>query len=212
MERLIDSKSVECIMLTTQYRMHAQLREWPSLMFYSNLLTDHISISNRDLLHMPQLLPSNHVRVLVVCAQREGERKGARKEGTSWKCESEARVAVDLVNQMQNTMEVDASVGVIALYSAQQRYIEQEMKNNKNNCVISSVDGFQGGECDVIVLSLVRLSSFASDAKRLNVALTRAKKYLIVLISKEEKEKNKDNSSLVSQLLQSFEDSQIVEM
>lgn len=73
------------------------------------------------------------------------------------------------------------------------------------NVAVATVDGFQGGECDAVVLSLVRLSAFGSAAKRLNVALTRARHQLIVLISKEEKERcTADDSSLLAQLLHSF--------
>lgn len=81
----------------------------------------------------------------------------------------------------------------------------------KNVCV-ATVDGFQGGECDAVILSLVRLSKFGSDAKRLNVALTRAKHHLVVLISEQEKNRERKDNNLLDRLMKSFAPSHVFEM
>jgi senataxin len=47
MERLMKSSSVETVMLTEQYRMASELREWPSSTFYGGKLIDHASIVAR---------------------------------------------------------------------------------------------------------------------------------------------------------------------
>lgn len=81
-----------------------------------------------------------------------------------------------------------------------------------NHVSVATVDGFQGGECDVVILSLVRLSKFGSDPKRLNVALTRARHYLIVLINEAELQRERSEDDLLSKLISSFAPDEIFEM
>ena len=116
MERVFDS--CEHVMLTEQYRMHPELRQWPSEKFYSGLLSDHESVLTRPLASSPAptLLPNARVRVLVVCS---GE--GPERVGTSWKCDAEKEVAIQLVADMKAL----GSIGVIAFYAAQQESLEQ---------------------------------------------------------------------------------------
>ena len=79
-------------------------------------------------------------------------------------------------------------IGVITFYSAQkQRLYEKFYKDEKyQELKIDSVDGFQGMELDYIILSTVRSNfegnlGFLKDENRLNVALTRARKGLIII-------------------------------
>lgn len=77
------------------------------------------------------------------------------------------------------------SIGVVSPYSAQVAAIEHRIGRNYNNChsfkvKVSSVDGFQGGEEDIIIISTVRSNrgssiGFLSSVQRTNVALTRAR-------------------------------------
>lgn len=77
------------------------------------------------------------------------------------------------------------SIGVVSPYSAQVAAIEQKIGRSYNNCnsfkvKVSSVDGFQGGEEDIIIISTVRSNrgssiGFLSSNQRTNVALTRAR-------------------------------------
>ena len=80
----------------------------------------------------------------------------------------------------------------------------------EKNALVATVDGFQGGECDAIVLSIVRFSEFAGDAQRLNVALTRARSHLIVLISENQMQlvEKESKKSLLVDLIRSFDPSQ----
>ena len=80
------------------------------------------------------------------------------------------------------------SIGVISFYSAQVTLIRQMHASGaagSHRCVkIDTVDSFQGSEADIIILSFVRSSSsigFLRDFRRLNVALTRARKALFVV-------------------------------
>ena len=90
------------------------------------------------------------------------------------------------------------SIGIITLYDDQRKMISQNVKNfrlegfnddNNEKLTIDTVDSFQGDERDIIILSMVRnskskTSNFSTNYKRINVALSRARKLLIIVGSK----------------------------
>ena len=84
------------------------------------------------------------------------------------------------------------TIGVISPYKEQVQYLtnqialDEEFQNYKSQIAIKTIDGFQGQERDVIYISLVRSNDqkeigFLNDIRRMNVALTRAKKKLVVI-------------------------------
>ena len=77
------------------------------------------------------------------------------------------------------------SIGVITFYLAQKALMTQMLKERKLEDVqCNTVDGYQGGEKDIIFISFVRkekVTKFLTDSKRLNVALTRAKFYMFLV-------------------------------
>ena len=86
----------------------------------------------------------------------------------------------------------DLSVGIITPYRHQQEFLRQELNSEilddtvKRNIEIKTIDGFQGEEKDIIYISFVRSNQegeigFLSDVRRTNVAITRAKKKLIMI-------------------------------
>ncbi|WP_407422270.1 C-terminal helicase domain-containing protein, partial [Methanobrevibacter sp.] len=104
----------------------------------------------------------------------------------------EIEIALDIINICLNNSIKTKDIGVISPYKNQVRLI-----NKKTNVDVKSVDGFQGGEKDIIIISLVRSNvnkdiGFLNDLRRLNVSLTRAKKKLIVIGNRETLESNKD--------------------
>ncbi len=75
-------------------------------------------------------------------------------------------------------------IAVIAPYSAQVRFLRDRCSSN--DVEIDTVDGFQGREKEVVLISLVRSNSqgevgFLADTRRMNVAMTRAKRKLMVI-------------------------------
>merc|ERR1711952_119877 len=81
----------------------------------------------------------------------------------------------------------ELNIGVISFYAKQKQNILAEVTRRRMvNVVVNTVDGFQGSERDVIVISCVRSGAgtsigFLQDRQRLNVALTRAKHCLVVV-------------------------------
>ncbi|MBK9735115.1 MAG: C-terminal helicase domain-containing protein [Saprospiraceae bacterium] len=82
------------------------------------------------------------------------------------------------------------SIGIISPYSEQVRYIRQQIADDQDLrkliIEVNSIDGFQGQEKELIYLSLVRSNEkgdigFLKDERRLNVAMTRAQKKLVIV-------------------------------
>ena len=106
----------------------------------------------------------------------------------------EATLLINHLKKLLETITLNEpfKIGIISPYSAQVSYLEDLIKEDSDlrPCLpyirVSSVDGFQGQECNVIYISLVRSNEqgevgFLSDTRRMNVALTRAKQKLVVI-------------------------------
>ena len=108
-----------------------------------------------------------------------------QKVRSSYRNDAQVRVVSSVVERLLDGGDVGKEqVGIVTWYQAQQESLAREAI--LRGCTIANVDGFQGSERDVMVISTVRCNSnceigFAKDGKRLNVALTRAKRGLIVV-------------------------------
>ena len=189
-DRLI-ACGLQSTMLTTQYRMHPILREFPSARFYENRLDDGCTADQRpppagflwpDWDHPMAFIPIEGV-------------EEADEEGKSRSNRDEAAKVLGVVNDLLAAGDVQPSdIGVISPYNGQVRELSRlfDLAGGREpgqpyfGLEIKSVDGYQGREKDVIVFSTVRANErgevgFLSDYRRLNVAITRAKRGLIVL-------------------------------
>eukprot|EP00930_Biecheleria_cincta_P067106 TRINITY_DN534_c0_g1_i2.p1 TRINITY_DN534_c0_g1~~TRINITY_DN534_c0_g1_i2.p1 ORF type:complete len:1465 (-),score=368.91 TRINITY_DN534_c0_g1_i2:53-4408(-) len=176
-DRLL-SMGMEYTLLTDQYRMHPSISAFPSWRFYRGELKNAVTDRDRQL---PDGLPfhSNLVFLHVDALESSG--------GASKKNEDEAYAAswvVDLV--MEHGIRPE-EIGVITPYGAQVTTIRNSLPYNAQLATqVSSVDAFQGSEREVIIFSLVRANKrgdigFVADWRRLNVALTRAKRLCVVI-------------------------------
>jgi len=181
-ERLL-SNGLPAHMLTTQYRMHPTIREFPSSRFYENRLEDGCTSADRP----PAagfLWPDWDKPVAFVPVH------GAEMEeesGSSRSNMDEAAVVIKIVNDLLAPGDLTPEdIGVISPYSGQVRLIQGMLDGQIDGLEVKSIDGYQGREKEVIVLSTVRANDsgkvgFLSNYRRLNVALTRAKRGLIVI-------------------------------
>jgi len=104
----------------------------------------------------------------------------------------EARVVLSLVKQFLQHGEIDAKkIGIISPYSGQVKLIgDMITSSNISKLSVNTVDGFQGREKQVVIVSCVRSNhegnvGFLSDWRRLNVSITRAIRGLIVIGNEE---------------------------
>ena len=189
-QRLIDA-GIEPFMLRTQYRMHPIISEFPSARFYENKLKNGVASEER--LAPAGFLWPNWDKPVAFVPIEGKEMTDA--EGASKSNKDEAAALVEVVKSLLEAGELGTvDIGVITPYNGQVRLIsdifEQIGGRDENGkykgLEIKSVDGYQGREKEVIVFSTVRANDsqeigFLSDWRRLNVAITRAKRGLIIL-------------------------------
>ncbi|MGY8754679.1 MAG: AAA domain-containing protein [Candidatus Poseidoniales archaeon] len=181
-ERLLENK-VEAHMLTTQYRMHPTIREFPSARFYDNRLEDGCSAAERP--PAAGFLWPDWDRPVAFVPVHGSEIK--EDVGSSRSNIDEAAAVISILNDLLLPGDLNPSdIGIISPYSGQVRLIGQMIPDELDGVEVKSVDGYQGREKEIIILSTVRSNSdgnigFLKDARRLNVAMTRARRGLIVV-------------------------------
>ncbi len=182
---------LETEMLTTQYRMHPAIREFPSARFYENRLLDGCVREERP---SPAgfLWPNWDKPVAFVPVMGIEE---VEEEGKSKRNRDEAAMVYSIVRELVQPGDLSpADIGIISPYNGQVRLIQELFDEHSSRDTggsfegleIKSVDGYQGREKEVIVFSCVRANEngevgFLSDFRRLNVAITRARRGLILL-------------------------------
>lgn len=190
---------VDCEVLNVQYRMHPVIAAFPAARFYSKRLRNGITAENRPLPTdvFESFEESHRIRSRVLfCNVRNGEEesRGYSYDGIakskSYFNQDEAQVVLDIVKRLLSTTFFNASdIGIISPYSAQVKLLNETLRKNKSKSElrieVSTIDGFQGREKEVIILSTVRNNrrrevGFLRDWRRLNVAITRARTLLIV--------------------------------
>ena len=178
-------------MLTTQYRMHPSIREFPSARFYENQLEDGCTKEQRPA-PAGLLWPDWDHPVAFIPVEGAEE---LDEEGSSRSNFSEAAKVLSIVDGLLQMGYIQTNdIGIITPYNGQVRVLSdlfeqsggREVGEKYSGLEIKSVDGYQGREKEVIVFSTVRANEngqvgFLKDKRRLNVALTRAKRGLIVI-------------------------------
>ena len=181
-ERLIDM-GIEPKLLTTQYRMHPSISEFPNTHFYQGLLEDGVSPDQRPA-PMGMLWPDweSPMAFVPVDGDELLSPDGASKENPA-----EASWAVKILIGLVEGGEIDLSdIGIVTPYAGQVRAIRDMIPESLQSVEVRTVDGYQGREKDVIIFSCVRSNKdgnvgFLSDPRRLNVALTRSRRGLVVV-------------------------------
>ena len=197
-ERL--QKGGHCVhFLSLQYRMHPLICSFPSAAFYGGLLKSGISDPNAFRRPYHGFTGFSSLVFYDIAAGQEQQ----CSRSLSYSNKEEAAFCIQLIFRLCKSFKtcVDMNrIGVICMYSDQVRLLRERYKqflatkkldSNKYpsaDSIIRSVDGFQGQERDVVVLSTVRADGnakkgvgFVSDCQRMNVALTRAKYSMLVV-------------------------------
>ncbi|XP_026404868.1 uncharacterized protein LOC113299953 [Papaver somniferum] len=181
-------------MLTKQYRMHPEICQFPSLHFYDNKLLNGDQMASK-------LAPFHEDRYLgpyIFFDVAEGQESRGRSSGSQSLCnESEAEAAVEVLRFFKKRYPaefVGGRMGVISPYKSQVSLLHSRFSSafgpaSTADMEFNTVDGYQGREVDILILSTVRASDqssaapgintggigFVADVRRMNVALTRAK-------------------------------------
>ncbi|KAJ7481461.1 P-loop containing nucleoside triphosphate hydrolase protein [Mycena latifolia] len=184
-------------MLQVQYRMHADICAFPSKTLYSSKLTSSSSVAS----HLLRDLPETHAdssddekEILdtpVVFFDTAGCEYFERLEGDGdegSRCnENEAMVVKNWVDKLIGAGVLPTQIAVISPYQAQVTLLTSLIRPQYGpELEIGTVDGMQGREKDAVIISLVRSNEtrevgFLKEKRRLNVAMTRAKRHLCVV-------------------------------
>ncbi|HLP28199.1 MAG TPA: AAA domain-containing protein [Candidatus Didemnitutus sp.] len=187
LERAIKAHPSAVSLLTEQYRMNHVIMTYSNSTFYEGKVTSHPSVEDRT---VPAGAPLRESLTIIDTSGRGWEESpGEGSESLANKGEAECACAV--FNQlMENEGHETWSVGIISPYRGQVRLITSILgaANVHPNATldIDTVDSFQGSECDVIIISLVRSNDdqeigFLKDIRRMNVAMTRARRKLVII-------------------------------
>ena len=179
----ISEMGISPFLLNTQYRMHPSISSFPNSQFYNGLLEDGVDVEERET--PPGILwPdwNSPLSFLPVDGDEVLSPDGASKENpaeASWV----VKILMDFVEK--GNLQI-SDIGIVTPYSGQVRAIRDMIPENLQSVEVRTVDGYQGREKEVIIFSSVRSNKegnvgFLSDSRRLNVALTRSRRGLIVV-------------------------------
>ena len=190
MERLISIHgTVTVSLLTTQYRMNTRIMHWPSLFLYGGKLTADDSVSQRLLSGLKNVAGNAYTDtpLLFIDTAGCGYAESAVPEEVSKSNEGEAGLVSVYVSMLIKFGLSPCEIAVIAPYSLQVELITTKLADQGIDSVeVHTVDGFQGREKEVVVISFTRCNDrgeigFLSEVRRTNVAVTRAKRHLCVI-------------------------------
>ncbi|EGG16379.1 DNA2/NAM7 helicase family protein [Cavenderia fasciculata] len=188
------------LMLTTQYRMHSTIRQFPSRHFYNDLLEDGPNIADRATNYHGNSFFGPLVFYDLPFARE------IKHGGGSVFNEDECFMAIYLYQLILRTypeQDFTGRIGIISPYRQQVLTLREFFKNCPG-ISIDTVDGFQGREREIIIFSCVRASDqegagigFLADVRRMNVALTRPRSSLLVIGNAKTLSINKDWNELI---------------
>lgn len=178
-------------LLTIQYRMNEEIMNFSSQEMYESKLIADKSVATQRLTDLPGVDVNEDTEMPLIWYDTQGddflESSNEDEEVTASRFnENEALLVQDHISKLVESNVPQEAIGVIAPYSAQVGLIKRLIYEKYPQVEISTVDGFQGREKEVIILSLVRSNEnfevgFLKDDRRLNVAITRPKKQLCIV-------------------------------
>ncbi|MBC7695075.1 MAG: AAA family ATPase [Burkholderiales bacterium] len=196
LDRLTKYQNVSTL-LNRQYRMHQCIMAFSNNYFYNNELEADATVKD-TLLSLNEEFELLNIPIELIDTAGCSFDELQNPETLSMSNKSEADLLFKhltlLLQQYQLSAESSKiSIGIISPYKEQIELLKEMMQDFDytfypvSELAVKTIDGFQGEERDVIYISLVRSNSsseigFLSDIRRMNVALTRAKKKLVVIM------------------------------
>jgi superfamily I DNA and/or RNA helicase len=172
--------------LTIQYRMHQAIMDFPSREFYEARLQADPSVREHVLAGLPGVVAAVATQAPVEFIDTAGASfdEEVEPDGESRLNRQEAALVCRKVRELLDCGVAAGDIAVIAPYAAQVRLLREQLL--VPGLEIDSVDGFQGREKEAVVISLVRSNpqaeiGFLQDVRRMNVAMTRARRKLLIV-------------------------------
>ena len=189
LEKCVNLHPNAVVLLEEQYRMHEMIMGYSSGVFYQNRLKAHASVAG----HL--LFDTDSPMVFVDTAGCGFDEKA---EGTSTSNPEEAAFVFKHLTQLAAALSTHyqphnfPSIAVISPYRQQIQLLKEQLQHSTplhvygDKISVNTIDSFQGQERDIVYISMTRSNSesrigFLSDIRRMNVAMTRARKKLVVI-------------------------------
>jgi ATP-dependent RNA/DNA helicase IGHMBP2 len=189
MEKAVLKFPASVILLEEQYRMHDDIMGYSSEVFYNNALRGNINVAQST------LFPGDHPFLFIDTSgcgfdEKIEDKKISNPEEATFLLKH-LNQYISVINQ-QYTAEKLPSIGIISPYQEQVKIITPLLENFDQlaaitkQIAVNTIDSFQGQEKDIIYISLTRSNlqqniGFLEDIRRINVAMTRAKKKLVMI-------------------------------
>ena len=187
LERLVEKYgNAITTQLKVQYRMHHHIMDFSSREFYNGTLVAHDSVATHLLTGLDLAATDSLTETAVTFVDSAGANwdEEIEPDGQSKRNPQEADFIVGKATRLLQCGVRPEDIAVIAPYAAQVRLLRERMECREIE--IDTVDGFQGREKEVVLISMVRSNTdgeigFLSDQRRMNVAMTRARRKLFIV-------------------------------
>ena len=191
MQSVVKNKPDAVSLLKVQYRMNDAIMRFSSDWFYGGMLQSAPEVRYRSILDFDTPIEWVNTEGMDCNEEFVGDSYGrinkAEAELSVWQLKN----YITKIGR-ERFLEERIDVGLISPYKAQVQFLRQLLKKDsffkpyRSVITVNTVDGFQGQERDVILISLVRANEegqigFLNDLRRMNVAITRARMKLIIL-------------------------------
>ena len=191
MQTIVKRKPEAVSLLKIQYRMNEEIMRFSSDWFYGGSLQAAPEVKYRGILDYDTPMVWINTEGMDCNEEFVGESFGRINKAEARLTLEQLQTYITRIGK-QRILEERIDFGVISPYKAQVQYLRQSIRRDPffkpfhHLISINTVDGFQGQERDVIVISLVRANEegqigFLNDLRRMNVAITRARMKLIIL-------------------------------
>ena len=191
MQAIANNQPDAVSLLKLQYRMNDEIMRFPSEWFYGGMLQSAPEVKYRSILDFDTPITWVNTEEMDCNEEFIGESYGRINKPEAELTISQLKEYITKIGR-ERFLGERIDVGVISPYKAQVQYLRQLIKKYsffkpyRQLITVNTVDGFQGQERDVILISLVRANEkgeigFLGDLRRMNVAITRARMKLIIL-------------------------------
>ena len=191
MQKIVRNKPEAVSLLKIQYRMNDEIMKFSSDWFYHGKLKSAPEVKYRSILDFDTSIVWVNTEGMDCNEEFVGESFGRINKAEATLSIDELKKYINKIGK-ERLLEERIDFGLISPYKAQVQYLRQLIKKDaffkpfRGLITINTVDGFQGQERDVILISLVRANEdgqigFLNDLRRMNVAITRARMKLIIL-------------------------------
>lgn len=191
MQTIVKNKPETVSLLKLQYRMNDEIMRFSSEWFYGGMLQSAPEVKYRSILDFDTPIEWINTEGMDCNEEFVGENYGRINKPEAELSIAQLKEYITKIGR-ERFLSERIDVGLISPYKAQVQYLRRLVRNDaffkpyRQAITINTVDGFQGQERDVILISLVRANEegqigFLNDLRRMNVAITRARMKLIIL-------------------------------